>query len=409
MRAPVSASWALVALVACLCFSPVIHAFFAVDVNDAVSQSQWQCIKGRNYARGIVRAWRSTGTFDTNAPATIKAAKAAGIGTIDVYLFPCAGKSASEQVTDMISELQKSGVSWDTIWLDIETNPSSGCGWPSSTTTNCKYIQELIAAAGSHPVGVYVSAAMWTEVAGSSCNVGASKPLWYPHFDNDPSFSDFSPFGGWTKPAMKQYDEDRTVCEVEVDNNYYEEGTTTSSSSSGTKSSSSSATRTSSSSATRASSSSGTRSTSGTRSSASSGGSKSSGGGSKSSGGGSKSSGGGSKSSGGGSKSSGGGSKSSSGSSSNTRSSSSGGPVTSASGGHSSSGGPVTSGGGSSGGPVTSGGGSSGGPASTGGGGGSSGGGGGSSGGGGGGSSGGGGGGSSGGGGGGSGSGLGFW
>ena len=31
---------------------------------------------------------------------------------------------------------------------------------------------------------------------------GASYPLWYAHYDNNPSFSDFTPFNGWTQPAM---------------------------------------------------------------------------------------------------------------------------------------------------------------------------------------------------------------
>ena len=29
-------------------------------------------------------------------------------------------------------------------------------------------------------------------------------PLWYAHYDNIPSFSDFSSFGGWTTPYAKQ-------------------------------------------------------------------------------------------------------------------------------------------------------------------------------------------------------------
>ena len=29
----------------------------------------------------------------------------------------------------------------------------------------------------------------------------------YVHHDGSPSFKDFSPFGGWTEPAIKQYDE----------------------------------------------------------------------------------------------------------------------------------------------------------------------------------------------------------
>jgi len=151
-----------------------------------------------------VRAWQSFGGFDSNAPASIKAAQQAGISSVDVYLFPCAGKDASSQVSSMISSLQSSGASYGTIWLDIETNPSSGCGWSSSTSTNCQFIGQLISGAGGHSVGVYASSSMWSEIAGSSCTIGSSKPLWYAHYDNNPSFSDFQPFGGWTKPYMKQ-------------------------------------------------------------------------------------------------------------------------------------------------------------------------------------------------------------
>jgi len=161
-------------------------------------------LKNAGYTNGIVRAWQSFGGFDSNAPASINAAKQAGISSVDVYLFPCAGKDAESQVSSMISSLQQAGVSWGTIWLDIETNPSSGCGWSSSTSSNCQFIQELISGAGGQPVGVYASNAMWSSIAGSSCTVGASKPLWYPHYDNNPSFSDFQPFGGWTQPFMKQ-------------------------------------------------------------------------------------------------------------------------------------------------------------------------------------------------------------
>ena len=34
----------------------------------------------------------------------------------------------------------------------------------------------------------------------------------YPHYDNNPSFSDFEPFGGWSNPGVKQYAGDVTVC-----------------------------------------------------------------------------------------------------------------------------------------------------------------------------------------------------
>lgn len=55
----------------------------------------------------------------------------------------------------------------------------------------------------------------------NACPSAASQQLWYAHYDNSASFSDFSPFGGWTKPAIKQYVGDTTLCGAGVDKNYY--------------------------------------------------------------------------------------------------------------------------------------------------------------------------------------------
>ena len=43
----------------------------------------------------------------------------------------------------------------------------------------------------------------------------------YAHYDNSPSFSDFTAFGGWSTPAIKQYMGDKTSCGVGVDYNWY--------------------------------------------------------------------------------------------------------------------------------------------------------------------------------------------
>jgi hypothetical protein len=41
------------------------------------------------------------------------------------------------------------------------------------------------------------------------------------HYDNSASFSDFTPFGGWTQPAIKQFVGDAVVCGAGVDKNWY--------------------------------------------------------------------------------------------------------------------------------------------------------------------------------------------
>merc|ERR1712173_412497 len=152
----------------------------------------------------VTRAWRSYGSFDPNSITNLANAKAAGIPYNDVYMFPCRGESASSQVDTMIKDLKnglaghpinasislpehvieakglgagygrtrlaqaqldkkrelkivdntpsnipkwrtaQDGASYGMIWFDIEENPSSGCGWGTSYSSNCAYLQQLI-------------------------------------------------------------------------------------------------------------------------------------------------------------------------------------------------------------------------------------------------------------------------
>lgn len=57
----------------------------------------------------------------------------------------------------------------------------------------------------------------------SACAKFTDVPLWYAHYDNVASFSDWSSvsFGGWSKPAIKQYKGDTTLCGAGVDLNFY--------------------------------------------------------------------------------------------------------------------------------------------------------------------------------------------
>jgi GH25 family lysozyme M1 (1,4-beta-N-acetylmuramidase) len=69
--------------------------------------------------------------------------------------------------------------------------------------------------------GVYSSSAQWASIFGSSSFVyGNELPLWYAHYDNKETFSDFTAFGGWSVPHIKQYAGDVTLCNIEVDRNY---------------------------------------------------------------------------------------------------------------------------------------------------------------------------------------------
>ena len=169
-----------------------------------------------------VRAWHSYGGFDSNSISVIQNAQAEGLSA-GVYLFPCPTQDATSQVHQMVASLQQGGISTNglQVWMDIETNPSSGCGWPSDQSSNCAYIASLVSAAqglGVSP-GVYASAYMWGSIAGSGCTSCSGVPLWYADYDGVDSCSDFSSFGGWSSAAVHQWDDNGNMCGVGYDKN----------------------------------------------------------------------------------------------------------------------------------------------------------------------------------------------
>lgn len=105
-----------------------------------------------------------------------------------------------------------------TAWLDIE-GPQY---WSSSHDANIGFIKGLISQASSMgiPLGVYTSESQWTPITGGW--TGASNlPLWYAHYDGSPSFGDFRGFGGWSHPAIKQWDDNGGNCGASYDKNFY--------------------------------------------------------------------------------------------------------------------------------------------------------------------------------------------
>lgn len=118
-----------------------------------------------------------------------------------------------------------SGSLYNEVWIDVETNPSPGCSWSGhDAASNCAFLTDLVnhLTSKGKRVGIYSSKVMWTSIFGSAtaCTAMGSHSLWYAHYDNVPGFSDFSSFGGWTKPAAKQFAGDVTLCSAGVDKNY---------------------------------------------------------------------------------------------------------------------------------------------------------------------------------------------
>mmetsp|Transcript_227 Transcript_227/g.227 ORF Transcript_227/g.227 Transcript_227/m.227 type:complete len:160 (+) Transcript_227:246-725(+) len=121
---------------------------------------------------------------------------------------------------------RQNGADFGMVWIDVEINPSYGCSWYDySYSSNCEYLKDLVGylQVYGHSVGIYTTLYMWEQIMGSryACPDVAYVPLWYAHYDYNPSFSDYSQIGGWTTPAIKQYEGDKIFCGAGTDFNYY--------------------------------------------------------------------------------------------------------------------------------------------------------------------------------------------
>lgn len=247
---------------------------YGVDISQYVGD--FSCLKSQGLDFAIPRAWCSYGGLDGNAAGNIANARAAGFQYVDVYMFPCRSQDAAGQVSQLlgglgmgpkavqVTDLEESakgmsagvysepkprsfttksndfaqwrkdnGVNdsalnadFGMVWIDVEVNPSSGCGWDQySADSNCDYLMQLIGAVqnSGRQVGVYTSIYEWSTVMGSqgACTQAGSVPLWYAHYDSWASFGDYSQIGGWASPNMKQYIGDTTICGVGVDESFY--------------------------------------------------------------------------------------------------------------------------------------------------------------------------------------------
>jgi len=205
------------------------YSALGVDISVAVTESNYACMKSNGYSFAIPRAFRSTGSPDTNACANIKNAHTAGFTRADVYIFPCAtcGTTGASQILSMVNSLKSAGCNptsgsqtggqWGQIWLDIEGTQY----WSSSTTTNQNFFNSMASECNTLgiPWGTYTSSSQWNPIMGSSFTGGSAHQLWWAHWVSSPCTGTFSSFGGWNKYYMEQWAGDVTLCSTSVDKN----------------------------------------------------------------------------------------------------------------------------------------------------------------------------------------------
>lgn len=177
------------------------YATVGVDLSTLASSSTYSCLKNNGMNFAIPRAWCSYGAADANGPSQVINARAAGVPYVDIYMFPCRSHSGPDQVNQLVSYMASHGVTvehestlpnakgvsaghyvtddqefevsdeiptvlsefeawrkenvvetnetngnnYGMIWIDVETNPSSGCSWSGySGSSNCDYLVSII-------------------------------------------------------------------------------------------------------------------------------------------------------------------------------------------------------------------------------------------------------------------------
>ncbi|CAL6005844.1 Glycosyl_hydrolase family 25 protein [Hexamita inflata] len=187
----------------------------------AVSQDTFNCLHNNGYSFAIIQAQIGS-TFNANAISDYQRAKAAGIQYIDFYIFPTTAKDARGQVRDTIQRLQNAGVmNGNMIWLDVESIDLFYPTYAQNQNYISAMLSEMSNMLGANRVGVYSNWVQWQSIVGNGWTGAQPHQIWYPHYDNWQSFADFQPFGGWTKPSIKQYQGDQNECGTALDRNFY--------------------------------------------------------------------------------------------------------------------------------------------------------------------------------------------
>jgi hypothetical protein len=225
------------------------------DLSVASDAKTWDCLVEENSdVFAIIRAYRNVGQVDTNSANSIKAAYAAGVRDLGVYMFPCVQgsayaistnltcDSAEGQVKAMVSYLQSEGIFIkgsslqpngepvavvNSIWLDIEDEVPAK--WFSTdTSANQNLFADLVNAVEGLGIvaGVYSTSAYWKNILDNVEGYGSTHSLWYPRYDATDSFDFFEPFADWTLDSLKikQTGGNVGTCGLtQVDSNYAED------------------------------------------------------------------------------------------------------------------------------------------------------------------------------------------
>ena len=202
-----------------LLFVTLSLAGYGVDISTYHSVSQLECMVNNGFTFLIPRCWCSDASYDSNCLSSTNNGYHTGMFRVDSFFFYCfSSGNGGGQVSTFWSQATGEGVWVTRIWFDIEGE------WSSSYSTNQAFLMDMVEQARSIGIvyGIYCNYNYWTYFFGYDYvfPYNYEIPLWFAHYNDDPSFASFDAFGGWTWPKIKQYSGNVNFCDGWVDFNY---------------------------------------------------------------------------------------------------------------------------------------------------------------------------------------------
>lgn len=245
-------SWILFCTGLMASFIAIAHAHIGVDLSVPTNTSTFKCLVNDYHVEyAMVRAYRSVGEVDENAPDSLRSAHRAGISALSAYLFPCiqtspysidnniSCPSAEMQVDQTIDLLAASNIFFkgytgqnshklgpeplklSVLWIDIEDESPSKYYDPNPSV-NQQFMSDLVGYITSMniSVGIYSTKTYWSNIMANIDGYG-QYPLWYPRYDGTDSMDFFEPFADFSECYIKQTGGDVGYCGItQVDSDY---------------------------------------------------------------------------------------------------------------------------------------------------------------------------------------------
>ena len=176
-----------------------------------------KCFFESSIKNPVIRVYVYDGRMDPYAEANMKMALDAGYKTVDVVMAPCMGCNPESQAL-RVAKFLKDRSYVNMVWIDTEY-----LYWMHrySNEEMLKTIVSVLSKESFH-LGIISSRTIWDKYFDPSFTEVAHYPLMYMSLNKEPSFKDFTKFGGWKGPQSKFYDANGKLCNMNVGLIYYE-------------------------------------------------------------------------------------------------------------------------------------------------------------------------------------------